>query len=177
MIILLQVPHSSPASEKWHSLHMTVLYKADPVNYLQGSVCQRARGIIFRHTVVKAQMWPKTLRRGWRENKETEAALRKQWKKRGDEGKKKQGEDSNALTVKDRKKETVYSRDIEWGREPAIQTHSVQKHRDVQSYLLSLNTAVGIPAALCQYMIRTRRAPQAVIICFWPQIIASWQYK
>ncbi len=36
----IQVPHSSPASEKRHSLHMTVLHKPDPVNYPQGSVCQ-----------------------------------------------------------------------------------------------------------------------------------------
>lgn len=92
-------------------------------------------------------------------NKETEperqgkAAHCKQCKERSKEGKKRRGEDSDALTEEDRKKETVYSRDIQWGRGTAIQTHSVQKHGDVQSYLLSLHTTVHISAAVCQYII------------------------
>lgn len=55
--VLLQVSHSSSASEMWHPPpNMTLLYKFGPVNYLRGSVCRRAGGIIFRHTVVETNV-------------------------------------------------------------------------------------------------------------------------
>lgn len=45
VLVLLLVPHSSPASKMQHSLHTTALHKDDPViYYLRGSVCQRGPG-------------------------------------------------------------------------------------------------------------------------------------
>lgn len=59
-----------------------------------------------------------------------------------------EGEDSDVLTEEDRKKETVYGRDIHWGGETANQTH-----RDEQW----LHTPVGIWAALWRYIIITEQ--------------------
>lgn len=126
---------------------MTVLYKPDPVNYLQGSVCQRAGGSIFRHRRTNVTENTKEREGGRRQrvrewqgsDEKQRAALHKQWKKRGEKGKRNMGAIVTSQQRRAGKRKECIG-EIYSGGAVQLYKQSVQKHRNVQTCLLSYFT-------------------------------------
>lgn len=139
------IPH---VFEKRRSLCMTVL-QPDPVNYLRGSVCQKARGTIFRHAADKG-----VLRHGEGSDGNSDEKTKQQ--KQGkllsinSERKGRRRGKTMASWREDRKRETMYRRAIQWRRATLSRDTMYRKKAHVQSGRLSFHTNVGIPAAFCQ---------------------------